>query len=193
MPDRFFFPLAGLLVLAMVFLAIQPGIGRLPTGSVAGDGTNYDRIVIEGPYLNKVMAGGEAETKIVRRAGGAYALQITAAADALASGVEEGPHFRLAPDIETQFSGRMVRVTVRARPAAAAGASEVQVNYSAGRVGQSGWRVFDLATGNGTYSFDYLVPVMSGEQGVDYVGVRPVVKQGRRSVMIDAVIIERLP
>lgn len=192
MPDRFFFPLAGALVLLMVYLGIQPGIGQLPTGPVAGDGTNYDRLVIDGTYLNKVIAGGEARTKLLRTQDSGYVLQVDAAKDALDVEPELGPHFRLAPDIETQMSGRTIRVTVRARPASQQPAAQIQVNYSAGRVGQSGWRVFDLKTGSAEYSFEYAVPVMSGEQGVDYIGVRPVVTEGRRGVLVDAVIVERL-
>lgn len=193
MPDRIFFPLAGALVLLMVFLGIQPGIGQLPSGPVAGDGVNYDRIVIDGTYLNKVIAGGEARTKLLRTQDRGYVLQIDAAADALEAAAELGPHFRLAPDIETQYSGRRIRVTVRARPSGEQAGAQVQVNYSAGRVGQSGWRVFELKPGSAYYSFEYTVPVMSGEQGVDYIGVRPVVPEGRRSVLVDAVIVERLP
>lgn len=193
MRDRLFFPLAALLVLLMLGLAIQPGIGQLPTGSVAGDGQNYDRIVIEGPYLNKVIAGGDARTRMVRGPGGAYALEITADADALLDAPELGPHFRLAPDIELQLSGRKIRVTVRARPAETQGAMQMRVNYSAGRVGESGWRAFDLQPDYSEFSFEFDVPIAEGEQGVDYLGIRPVVPEKRRILLIDRVVLERLP
>src|SRR5690606_35554215 len=97
MRDTRFCPLAALPAAAMVLAAIQPGVGRLPTGAVAGDGMNYDRIVIEGPYLNKVIAGGDARTQLIRE-GGNYYLYIEAAADALSAPPELGPHFRLAAD-----------------------------------------------------------------------------------------------
>ncbi len=193
MPDRIFFPLAGSLVLMLVWLGIQPGIGQLPTGPVAGDGANYNRIVIDGAYLNKVIAGGEARTRLLRTPDRNYALQIDAEVDALAADPELGPHFRLAQDIETQFSGRRIKVTVRARPIEDQGATQVQVNYSAGRVGQSGWKVFDLQPGAAEFSFEYDVPVMSGEQGIDYIAVRPVVPEKRRGLVIEAIILERLP
>lgn len=193
MRDRIFFPLAGLLVILMVILALQPGVGRLPTGAVAGDGVNYDRIVIEGPYLNKVIAGGEARTKLLRTPERGYMLQIDAEVDALADAPELGPHFRLAPDLEVQFSGQTLRVTVRARPSADQGAMEMQVNYSAGRVGESGWKKFALQPDFADYSFDYEVPVASGEQGVDYIAVRPVVPEKRRSIQIERITLDRLP
>jgi len=188
-----FFPLAGLLVVLMVFVALQPGIGRLPTGPVAGDGVSYDRIVIDGKYLNKVIAGGDARTRLLRTPENGYVLQIDAAVGALADPPEQGPHFRLAPDIELQFSGRRIRATVRMRPADDQGAMAAKLDYSAGRVGESGWQEFDLVPGFADYSFEYDVPVASGEQGVDYFAVRPVVPEKRRGLLVERITLERLP
>jgi hypothetical protein len=193
MRDRIFFPLAGVLVILMVFLAVQPGVGRLPTGAVAGDGINYDRIVIEGRYLNKVIAGGDARTRLLRMPERGYVLQIDAEAGALLEAPELGPHFRLAPDIEVQFSGRKIRATVRARPAADQGAMQIWANYSAGRAGESGWKTFSLQPEFTDFTFEYEVPVMSGEQGVDYFGVRPVVPEKRRGILVERITLERLP
>ncbi|MFN7163538.1 MAG: hypothetical protein ACK4P2_01855 [Hyphomonas sp.] len=193
MRDRIFFPLAGLLVVLMIILALQPGIGRLPTGAVAGDGVNYDRIVIEGAYLNKVIAGGDARTRLLRTPERGYVLQIETEAGALQEAPELGPHFRLAPDLEVQFSGRRIRVTVRARPADNRGAMEMQANYSAGRVGESGWRKFALQPGFTDFTFEFEVPVATGEQGVDYFGVRPVVPEKQRAILIEQITLERLP
>lgn len=191
MRDKIFFPLAVLLTAIMVFLAVQPGIGRLPTGPVAGDGLNYRRITIEGAYLNKVMAGGEAVTRLVRDGQG-YLLYIEAVADALADAPELGPHFRLAADIELQFSGRRIRTTARVRPADARGAQQVQLNYSAGRVGESGWEIFDLQPGFTDVSFEYDVPAVQGDQGVDYFAIRPVVPDKSRAIIVERIIFERL-
>lgn len=193
MRDRIFFPLAGLLVILMVFLGLQPGIGRLPTGPVAGDGANYDRIVIEGRYLNKVIAGGDARTQLVKSGDSGYLLQIEADAGALEGAPELGPHFRLAPDIELQFSGRRMRATVRMRPAETQGAMQAEANYSAGRVGESGWQTFDLQPGFTDFSFEYAVPEVSGDQGVDYFAVRPVVPEKRRGILVERITLERLP
>lgn len=192
MRDRLFFPLALLLCVLMVFLAIQPGIGRLPTGAVAGDGLNYNQIIIEGPYLNKVISGGEARAQLIRD-DGKYYLYVESAVDALAAAPELGPHFRLAADIEIQFAGRRIRTTVRARPADTRGAEQIEVNYSAGRVGESGWQVLDLQPGFSDVSFEYDVPMIQGEQGVDVLGVRPVVPDKSRAFIIERIVLERLP
>ncbi|MEQ9436515.1 hypothetical protein [Hyphomonas sp.] len=192
MRDRFFFPAALVLVAIMVFLAIRPGIGALPTGPVTGDGANYGRITIEGDYLHKVFAGGNARTELTKGPDGESLLLISADAGALRDEPELGPHFRLAADIETQFSGMTIRVTVRARPTDDRGAMQLAVNYSAGRVGESGWKVFDLKPEFSDFTFDYDVPRIEGDQAVDYIGIRPVVPDKARAVLVERITFERI-
>ena len=192
MKDRIFFPLALLLAVGMVALAVAPGVGRLPTGPIAGDGQNYNKITVADKYLNKVIAGGDAVTRLESGPGGRKQLYIEADAGVLNDAPELGPHFRLAADLELQFSGFRVRCTVRARPADDHGAMQMQANYSAGRVGESGWQVFDLQPGFQDYSFEYDVPLIEGDQGVDYFAIRPVVPDKSRALIVEQVTFERL-
>lgn len=191
MRDRLFFSLAALLILCLVGLAVWPGVGRLPTGAVAGDGFNYERVTIEGVYLNKVIAGGDATTRLVRE-GSDMLLYIEARAGALADAPELGPHFRLAADLEKQFAGRRLRITASVRPADQRGAEQVLVNYSAGRAGESGWQVFDLKPGLSDVSFEYDVPPVIGEQGVDYLAIRPLVPDKSRALLVERIMFERI-
>ena len=192
MKDRIFFPLAFLLAAAMVALAVAPGIGRLPSGPLTGDGQHYDKITVTGKYLNKIIAGGDAITRLDSGADGRRHLYIEANAGALNDAPELGPHFRLAADLELQFSGFAIRCTVRARPADDHGAMQMQANYSAGRAGESGWQVFDLRPGFQDYSFEYDVPLIEGDQGVDYFAIRPVVPDKSRALIVEEVTFERL-
>jgi hypothetical protein len=192
MRDRFFFPAALVVVGLMVFFAIRPAIGALPTGTVTGDGTHYDKIVVEGDYLHKIYAGGNAKTELIDGPDGQPLLMIEADAGALRDEPELGPHFRLAADIEIQFAGQTIRTIVRARPADDKGAVQLALNYSAGRVGESGWKIFDLKPGFEDFSFDYDVPMIEGDQGVDYLGIRPVVPEKSRALIIERVTFERI-
>ena len=192
MKDRIFFPLALLLAAGMVLLAVWPGFGRLPDGPVTGDGANYDRITVEGAFLNKVLAGGDATTELVRAEGGGYLLYIEAQAGLLGPEPEEGPHFRLASDMEVQFSGRRIRSTVRMRPADQKGAMQARLNYSVGREGDSGWQTFDLAPGFEDFSFEFEVPQHVGDQGFDYFAIRPVVPEKSRALLVESITFERV-
>lgn len=192
MKDRIFFPLALLLAAGMVGVAIVPGIGRLPSGTVTGDGQNYNEITVSGVYLNKVIAGGDATTRLIEGPNGRKLLYIEAQAGMLDEAPELGPHFRLAADMEVQFSGATVRCTVRARPADTRGALQMELNYSAGRAGDSGWQVFDLQPGFEDFSFEYDVPLLEGDQSVDYFGIRPVVPDKSRALIVESVKFERL-
>lgn len=192
MRDLIFFPLAGLLAIMMLGIALLPGVGALPTGTVAGDGQNYDRIIVRNRYLNKVYAGGDAVTKLQSAKGGLRQLYIEAQQGKLNDSPELGPHFRLAGDLETQFSGMKIRCTVRARPADDKGARQIALNYSAGRSGESGWKIFELKPGFADYSFEYKVPVAVGDQGIDYFAIRPVVPEKTRALIVESVTFERL-
>jgi hypothetical protein len=69
---------------------------------------------------------------------------------------------------------------------------QMQANYSPGRVGDSGWQVFDLQPGFQDYSFEYNVPLSEGDQGVDYFAVRPVVPDKSRALIVEQVTFKRL-
>ena len=190
MNDRLFFPLILILAGAMVFLAMREDPDRLPTGPVGGADTDYSLVVIEDKNLNRILAGGAAEIDLIDLDGTKY-LQISADAGALVEDPALGPHFRLAADLETQFSGFTLKVTISAKPAADQGAMAFEANYSAGKAGQSGWQSFDLVPGWSDYSFEVRVPQNSG-QGVDYFGIRPVVLEKTRVVEIRSITFERL-
>jgi hypothetical protein len=190
--DILFFPLSLLLAGGMVMLALSPVLGRLPSGPVAGDGVNYKRIVVKDAYLNKVVGGGETTTELLRGRDGSFGLYIEAGEGALGDAIEMGPHFQLNADLEQNFSGKRLRITARIRPAGDKGALQAAVNYSAGRAGESGWQVFDLAPQATDFSFEYDVPVHRGDQGLDYLGVRPVVPEKSRAIIVESLTLEQI-
>jgi hypothetical protein len=192
MRDHFFFPLAILLLVALVVVALIPGAGALPTGSVTGDGEDYSVITIEGRYLNKVYAGGDAITRLEKDALGKRVLYIEAEVGRLSDNPELGPHFKLAGDVETQFSGMTIRITVTAKPAVDGGAENVALNYSAGQAGGSGWKIFPLGSGKTDISFEYKVPLVVGDQGNDFLAIRPVVPIKSRALIVEKITMERL-
>ena len=102
-----------------------------------------------------------------------------------------GPHFELDADIERVFSDHEVQITVTARPNERKGAHAFQAIYSAGRPGDSGWQTFDMVPGWREYQFIYRVPQKSGENAFDYLGLRPVVLEDTRSILIKRITFQR--
>lgn len=186
MPDKLFFPLAAVLAGLLVLLALRPALGALPTGAVSvGDG-NYLQILVEGTQLNRINAGGEARIDLVQ-SGNPVFLEIETAAGSLQDDPLLGPHFVLAEDIELQFSGHEIEIAITARPAQSRGATQMRVNYSAGRDGESGWQEFDLTPDWAVYRFTYNVPVKTGERALDYLAIRPVTPDKTRALQVSNV------
>ena len=190
MKDRLFFPAITLLAGALVYLALMPGIGALPSGSISVGDLNYNLIEVSGVELNRIEVGGEAEIELVRGDGPTH-LRMETIAGALPDDPLQGPHFVLAADIEVQFSGFEVDITVRAKPGERLGATQMMVNYSTGREGESGWQVFNLQPDWADFTFTYRVPVKSGDNALDYLAIRPVTPDTTRSLLIESVTFRR--
>jgi len=189
--DRLFYSLAGVLAGGMIILALLPAMRALPSGPVSVGDRDYSEVTVAGLQLNRMVAGGEAESELFQ-ADDLSLLRIETEAGALPDDPTLGPHFPLAPDLEVQYSGFTIEITVRARPAAVWGAEQVRVNYSTGRDGESGWKVFDLTPEFRDFTFRYDVPVKSGENALDYLAIRPVTPEKQRAVELERVEIRRL-
>ncbi|MEM1105890.1 MAG: hypothetical protein AAGH87_05825 [Pseudomonadota bacterium] len=191
MRDKVFFPLVFVLAAALIGLALSPQIGALPTGPVSVGDLNYNEVDVDGLELNRMLAGGEAEIALIREGVSDATLEIITQAGVLSGDPRLGPHFELAADLEVQFAGFEVDVMVTAKPGATRGATQMQVNYSTGREGESGWQVFDLRPDWETFSFTYRVPAKSGENALDYLAIRPVTPDKSRSLLVEAVAFRR--
>lgn len=169
----------------MVSLAMRQPSGALPTGSISGGNTTYRIIRVTGVDLNRFIPSEYADYAIVPTEAGP-ALRIVATDQFFPANADSGPHFRLAPDLETIFSGRELRISVRARSTATGGASSFEVNYFSGPEGQSGWQRFALQPEFTNYSFTFNVPVANQDQGVDFFGIRPVIDANGSSIEIES-------
>ncbi len=192
MRDHLFFPLALLLAAGMVVLAVLPARGALPSGPISVGNLDYSEITVDGVDLNRIQTGGDADITLVRL-GPTLVLQVATRAGALSEDPLLGPHFPLAADIEAQFAGFPVEVTVRARPGLDGGAMQMQANYAARSGQESGWQVFDLKPEFADFTFRYKVPERSGEPGLDYLAIRPVTPEKRRGILVEHVTFRRLP
>jgi hypothetical protein len=196
MPDKLFYPLMLVIAGLVVASALLPAVDRKPSGSVSFSAeeaqAGYQKLVIEGEELYKMVAGGEAGIEFVEAPGGLQAV-ITAGAGMLPDDPVRGPHYRLAADAENVFQDKRVRITVRAKPGNRRGASRLRMNYSTGRQGESGWIVRNLRPEFSEVSFEFRVPPKdTDELANDYLAIRPVVPDKDRQLVIDRIVIERV-
>lgn len=191
MKDYIFFPMILCLAVLLVGLALRTSGDDLPTGSVSGANTNYRVIRVDGEDLNRFDAGEEA-VRFLRRSESDPVLVVRATADEFPGSPDAGPHFRLAADLQTAFSGRQVRVNIRARSAEVDGAKALEIAYMAGPEGRTRWQRFNLNDKFSNYAFNFNVPVAQFEQGFDFVGIRPVINPGETSIEIESLTLVNL-
>lgn len=180
-----------LLVIGMVWFASLRDKDACPTGSVGGGGTDYVTIKVSGIQLNRFITSQKLE-KTACKATEDYILGLRANELDASLPVNLGPHFRLAPDIEANLSGNIVRLIVRARASQTDGAESFEVNYLTGPLGESGWQQFTLGKRFKNYVLTYDVPVANGQLGVDFLGIRPVADGAASGVEIESVTFLRL-
>lgn len=191
MPDKIFFPLILLGALGMIWVATLRAVDSCPSGSVSAANTNYITITIAGTQLNRFIPGQTLDMTSCK-ADDNYILGLRARTREFPASPDIGPHFRLAPDIEFAFSDRNIKVTVRARATAQEGANAFEANYFTGPEGTSGWHQFVLTDTFTDYTFDYGVPTASRDQGVDFLGIRPIFAEGASGFEIESVTFEKL-
>lgn len=193
MNDILFFPVALIAALAIIASAALPGRDRLGCSSVSGAGTNYQQVSVSGDDLCRMQAAGQADVELLKTGDVINAVRISAGAGMLGDKPERNPHFRLAHDLEVQFAGHQIRVTIEAKPSDDVSATAFEANYSAGQEGDSGWHTFRMTPDYRPYTFIWNVPtrVTTGE-AVDYLAIRPIVPDKVRAVDIRSVTFERL-
>ncbi len=107
------------------------------------------------------------------------------------AGLTTGGVYVVVPrNIETQISGKQIRVTVLARKRQQA-STEFAVAYSTDQVGNSGWHKFAPTTKYRPYSFTYNVPPMK-KANKDYLGIWPDTAGSGKGIDVKEVYVEIL-
>ena len=191
MSDRVFFSSAVLIAIALVALALLPGMNARPTGPVSGGNTDYQRIEVRGEQLHRMLASADSDIS-VERIDGTTVLRIEVEDGIVQDDPQRGPHFVLDTDLETVFANRKLRITVRARAANRRGAEAMLLNYSTGNTRQSGWEEFTLTREFQDFEFIYNLPArdVGTQPGYDYFGIRPVVPEKSRALLVESVVFE---
>ncbi len=137
-----------------------------PANPLAGDANVNSWAIVQNADLNVPRGVSYQATNV----GGAIVADISHVPDvATTSGKTGGVSVRMSSELETQASGGLIRVVVRAytlQPGSSFG-----VAYSTNEVGNSGWLQFPLTATPSDYVFSYFVPTMQRGNG-DFLGFR---------------------
>ncbi len=193
MSDRLFFPLAFLVAAGFVLLALQPWAARPPHGPVSGGGRNAEDVTIAGEELHRFIAGNAGALEIVAlQPNQPPVLRISRLADQVYDNPQSGPNLAFAEDIEYTLENREIEVTIEARSDGEFAASQFQADYMARPNEESGWKTFNLTQEFAPYSFTYKTPPRGKIEGYDYLGVRPVAPDKRRTMEIRSIRVHAL-
>jgi hypothetical protein len=193
MSDKLFFPLAFLVAAAFVLFALNPLATRPLTGPVSGGNRDAEDITVTGTELHRFVSGNLGRIEISPADGGGDpVVHISRLAEQVYDNPVSGPHLVLAEDVEYALEHREIEVIVEARATGAFPASQFQIDYMAKPGDESGWKTFDLTPQFASYSLHYKTPPRGDAQGYDYVGVRPVAPDKRRTMEVRSVRIHAL-
>lgn len=168
--DRFFYPLAAVLVAGMIAFALSLG-ERIDLT----DREIWDKgYTMQGEDLVRLTAQPGTQAVFVGAAGGeaAYArLTSTAARDSLPPG--PGVFAPLGPQYERAFATRNLRMTITARASRIKPLEAFDMGYFSAGSGDSGWKRRELTEDWSDYTMEFRPGALTERQGLDHFSIWP--------------------
>ncbi|GLQ21083.1 hypothetical protein ACFFUB_07025 [Algimonas porphyrae] len=184
--DRIFYPLAAMVIIAMVGLALSfAGNTPLSDQDIVNEGLS-----LTGPDLLALTISPGSNGTYVEEGGGYMRLsQFTPKGEGPAS---IGVFLTLGPDYERAFSGRRLRVTLRARAPRIDALEQFESAYYPMESRRSDWFQFNLGPDWQDYTFDFMPPITDNPPNVDLLAIFPGVAGESRQMDLAALNIEVL-
>ncbi|GGX74593.1 hypothetical protein GCM10011309_25940 [Litorimonas cladophorae] len=168
--DRYFYPLAAIIVAAMIVFALSLGERIDLTDREIWD----NGYTMEGEELVRLTAQPGTQAIYVAAAGGESAfarLSSTAARESLPPG--PGVFAPLGPQYERAFATRLLRMTVTARASRINPLEHFDMGYFSAGSGDSGWTRRELTESWTDYSIEFRPGALTAQQGLDHASVWP--------------------
>jgi len=182
MKDRFFYPLAALVVFAMIAFALS-----LKTDTTPSNVDVYER---QRADLVDLFPSPGTTVRLSETGDDIYAV-LSAHMTREIAPPSSGVFGTLGPAYEANFGGATITITVRARQSKIAPSAKMELGYFTTGVGDSGWKPFELSNEYVDYSFEFS-PNPPLEEGIDYVGIWPDPDGKGGSIDVQSVRVERL-
>lgn len=187
MPDSLFFPASALLAGLLVLLALQPFAERPPSGPISAGAGNAEDVTVQGEQLHRFLPGDVGGITFQSDDNGQTTVRLSRLAEYIYDDPRVGTHLVIAEDLEYAFENRPIEITIEARSTGEVPATDFQANYLARPGEESGWQTFTLTRDFAPYSFEYSPPRRGETLGYDFLGIRPVVPEKRRTMEIRSI------
>lgn len=182
MKDRFFYPLAILIIGGMIAYALSFKADNTPSNVDIYERKGAElEALFPSPGTAAVISGGGEEVFAVLSAHMKREIAPPSA----------GVFGTLGPAYEQNFGEANIRITVRARSGENAPSAAMELGYFTTGVGDSGWKRFDLTESFADYSFDFTPNAPSGK-GNDYVGIWPDPSGEGGEIYVTSIKVERI-
>ncbi|WP_371397187.1 hypothetical protein [Fretibacter rubidus] len=166
MKDRFFYPIAALIIGAMIYFALSLSVVSAPV-----DENIYE---LSGETLSQLFPSPGTTVQLANDPGGAVAYAVMGA-HADRAGVEPsaGVFGTLGSVHEASFAGHPIRITIRARAGQFDPAGAMEAGYFTAGSGDSPWTSFTLTSDFSDHSFIFTPGEITQKGGTDFVGIWP--------------------
>lgn len=168
--DRFFYPLAAILVVVMIAAALSFG----ENSDLTVDQIRKEGYIMSGEDLVRLTAQPGTQAVYVPAFGEepAYArLTSTAARDSLPRG--PGVFAPLGPIYERAFAAQNIQMTVTARKSRINGLETFDIGYFSAGSGDSGWKRKQLTSEWTDFVLDFTPGALTERVGLDHASVWP--------------------
>jgi len=168
--DRYFYPLAALVMIAMVAFALSFS----ETYELSEEDILENGYLMEGENLAHLaqQPGTQATFIAAVRSEPAFArLKSTAARDSLPPG--PGTFAPLGPRYERVFAGRRLKMTITARSSRVSPLQEFDMGYFSAGSGDSGWKPRSLTPEWTEYHMEFIPGELNDTQGLDHFSIWP--------------------
>lgn len=187
MPDSLFFSAAALFAGILVLMALQPFADRAPSGPISAAQGNAEDITVDGEQLRRFLPGDVGGITFEDSGEGETTIRLSRLAEYVYEDPRRGTHLVLAEDVEFGLENRPIEVIIEARSTGDVAATYFEANYLARPSEESGWQRFTLTREFAPYTLTYSPPPRGESLGYDFLGVRPVVPEKRRTMQIRSI------
>jgi len=168
--DRYFYPLAAIIVAVMVYFALSFGTAEAPTDREIWE----QGYVMKGEDLARLTSQPGTQSVFVAARGSKPAYARLTSTVARASVVSKpGVFAPLGPNYERAFATYNLRLTITARASDVNGLDHFDMGYFTAGSGDSDWIRKELSEDWADYVMEFRPKALTATQGIDYFSMWP--------------------